>query len=640
MSITRRGFLGLGATSMALLAACGAQDAQSASTDEASSAATSNTDSNAGEVSSNLALDSAAWRYDATNDVYYQLGVAYCEQPADESYEQLAVLVPGAYFSATSNGDDTYTCEVNAAGAVGSYTSATAPIVMPVNTPGYSAMSPMSEYAAQTTYTDAGLVYVHAGCRGRDAGAPAGIVDLKAAVRFLRLVKDQIAGNVERIFTFGMSGGGAQSALMGATGDSELYEPYLQAIGAVSGASDAICGSMDWCPITGLDVGDEAYEWMMGCTRSDLSEEEQGISDALAEAYAAWVNAAGIVDENGAVLELVESGEGIYQAGSYYEAVRAAIEESLNNFLADTTFPYDASSAGGMGGGMGGPMGGGMGGPMDDGTGGGRPDGMAGGPNGMDGKPDGELPDGTKPTDSGESGPDGAPAGNAGGDSTDMANAEQHDNITRTQTSSGISLSGTYETAADYVAALNAQTEWVSYDETTNTATITSVQDFCVALKQASKSLGAFDQLDRGQGENTLFGQDGTASHFDATLAQILEEQGSSYATDYADDLAKADSLGTSVATRVAMYTPLYYLLASEEGYGTSEPAKYWRIRTGINQGDTALTTELNLALALKADARVESVDFATVWGQGHTMAERTGSAEENFVEWVANCLA
>ncbi|MBR3313205.1 MAG: hypothetical protein IKG18_03610 [Atopobiaceae bacterium] len=640
MSITRRGFLGLGATSMAFLAACGAQDAQSASTDEASSAATSNTDSNAGEVSSNLALDSAAWRYDATNDVYYQLGVAYCEQPADESYEQLAVLVPGAYFSATSNGDDTYTCEVNAAGAVGSYTSTTAPIVMPVNTPGYSAMSPMSEYAAQTTYTDAGLVYVHAGCRGRDAGAPAGIVDLKAAVRFLRLVKDQIAGNVERIFTFGMSGGGAQSALMGATGDSELYEPYLQAIGAVSGASDAICGSMDWCPITGLDVGDEAYEWMMGCTRSDLSEEEQGISDALAEAYAAWVNAAGIVDENGAVLELVESGEGIYQAGSYYEEVRAAIEESLNNFLADTTFPYDASSAGGMGGGMGGPMGGGMGGPMGDGTGGGRPDGMAGGPNGMDGKPDGELPDGTKPTDSGEGGPDGAPAGNAGGDSTDMANAEQHDNITRTQTSSGISLSGTYETAADYVAALNAQTEWVSYDETTNTATITSVQDFCVALKQASKSLGAFDQLDRGQGENTLFGQDGTASHFDATLAQILEEQGSSYATDYADDLAKADSLGTSVATRVAMYTPLYYLLASEEGYGTSEPAKYWRIRTGINQGDTALTTELNLALALKADARVESVDFATVWGQGHTMAERAGSAEENFVEWVANCLA
>ncbi len=627
MSITRRGFLGLGATSMALLAACGAQGTQTTATSEADSGATSNTSSRTGEASSNLALDSAAWRYDATNDVYYQLGIAYCAQPADESYEQLAILVPGAYLSATSNGDDTYTCEVNASGTVGSYTAASAPIVMPVNTPGYSAMSPMSEYVAQTTYTSAGLVYVHAGCRGRDAGAPAGIVDLKAAVRYLRLVKDQIAGNVERIFTFGMSGGGAQSALMGATGDSELYEPYLQAIGAVSGVSDAIFGSMDWCPITGLDVADEAYEWMMGCTRSDLTEEEQSISDALAEAYAEWVNAAGIVDENGATLELAESGEGTYQAGSYYERVLDAIEESLNNFLADTTFPYDASSAGGMGG----PMGG---------MGGGRPGGMGGGPNGKGGRPDGELPDGTKPTGIGEGGPDDAPAGNADGDSPDMANAEQHDNITRTKTTGGLNLSDTYETAADYIAALNAESEWVSYDEATNTATITSVQDFCTALKQASKSLGAFDQLDRGQGENTLFGENGTASHFDATLARILDEQGSSYAADYADDLAKTDALGTDVATRVAMYTPLYYLLASEEGYGASEPAKHWRIRTGINQGDTALTTELNLALALKADVRVESVDFATVWGQGHTMAERTGSADENFIEWVANCLA
>ncbi|MEE0026598.1 MAG: tannase, partial [Atopobiaceae bacterium] len=87
------------------------------------------------------------------------------------------------------------------------------------------------------------------------------------------------------------------------------------------------------------------------------------------------------------------------------------------------------------------------------------------------------------------------------------------------------------------------------------------------------------------------------------------------------------------------MYTPLYYLLGSSEGYGTSEPAKHWRIRTGIEQGDTALTTELNLALALQADARVDSVDFATVWGLGHTQAERTGSADDNFIAWVADCL-
>jgi hypothetical protein len=411
---------------------------------------------------------------------------------------------------------------------------------------------------------------------------------------------------------------------MGATGDSDLYEPYLQAIGAVSGTSDAVYGSMDWCPITGLDVADEAYEWMMGCTREGLSDDEQAISDGLATSFAAWVNEAGIVDEDGATLELVESDQGIYQAGSYYERVRAAIEESLNNFLSDTEFPYDASASGGMGGpgGMGGFGGGGNGGP--DG-----------------GMPDGEKPSGGRPEGMGKGRPGDATAdaGDAVADATDMANAEQHDNISRTQTSGGVSVSGTYDTAADYIAALNADTAWVTYDEATNTATITSVADFCVALKQASKSLGAFDQLDRGQGENTLFGENGTASHFDERMASVLEELGSSYAADYADDLSKTDSLGTSVQTRVNMYTPLYYLLGSSEGYGTSEPAKHWRIRTGIEQGDTALTTELNLALALQADARVDSVDFATVWGLGHTQAERTGSADENFIAWVSDCL-
>ena len=637
MYASRRQFLGgAGVAMAALLSACGSQGDASGAESNASASASSQASSVAAS-SFSLTIDSSAWQYNADDDVYYQLNVPYCEKPADDSYETLAILVPGAYFDVKNNGDGTYTCEVKPSGSVGSYTATSAPIVMPVNTPGYSAQAPMSTYSSQTSYTGAGLVYVHAGCRGRDAGAPAGVVDLKAAVRFLRVVADKIAGSTDRIFTFGMSGGGAQSALMGATGNSDLYEPYLNAIGAASDVSDAILGSMDWCPITGLDVADEAYEWMMGSTRSDLSDEEKKISDGLAQAYASWVNSAGIVDANGAVLVLSESSEGVYQAGSYYEQVRSTVEESLNNFLSDTTFPYDASTSAGKGG-------------RGGGFGGGRPEGMGdGGPDGA--MPAGEKPDGMPGGTNGGMGTGGPNGGNSGGAtgsassqeagaSAGMANAEQNDNITRAQTTGGVSVSGTYETAADYIAALNAETAWVTYDAATNTATISSVADFCKALKQASKSLGAFDQLDRGQGENTLFGENGDAWHFDATLAEVLEEAGSSYAADYASDLQKTDALGTSVGTRVAMYTPLYYLLASQEGYGQSEPARHWRIRTGINQGDTALTTEMNLALALKADKRIESVDFATVWGQGHTQAERTGSADENFIAWVGTCLA
>ncbi len=644
MSISRREFVGGTTVALAaLLAACGKQESTASS---ASTSAASATNTASISPTTKLSFNNAAWQYDSENDVYYQLGLTYCEKPADESYEKLAILVPGAYFDATDNGDGTYTCTQSASGAVGAYTAATAPIVMPINTPGYSAQSALSEYSSQTTYTGAGLVYVHAGCRGREHGAPAGVTDLKAAVRFLRTFSDQIAGNVERIFTFGHSGGGAQSALMGATGDAPEYEPYLEAIGAVQGVSDAVYGSMDWCPITNLDTADAAYEWMMGCTRSGLSEDDQAISDGLAKAYASYVNLAQIPGASGAPLSLEASENGVYQAGSYYEQVKATIEESLNNFLADTTFPYDASSASGKGGGM-----------HEGGFGGGAPDGRK-----FDGEaPDGAngRPNGTPPTMS-----DGGPT-SADGDSSSSASSAaatasstssvssstsatateetdyaQIDNISRTQASGGISLSGSYETVADYINALNANGTWVNYDESSNTASITSVEAFCMALKQASKSLGAFDQLDRGQGENTLFGENGEARHFDAMLANILDDLGSSYADEYAADLARTDSLGTDIGIRLSMYTPLYYLLPSQGGFSQSVPAKHWRIRTGINQGDTALTCEMNLALAAQAHPNVESVDFATVWGQGHTQAERTGSASDNFLSWVAASLA
>ena len=555
-------------------------------------------------------VDQTAWQYSADDDVYYQIGISYCETPADPAYETLAIFVPGAYMTATENGDGTYTCEINPDAAVGAYTAETAPIVMPINTPGYSAMAALTSYASFTSYTDEGFVYVHAGCRGRDAGAPAGVTDLKAAVRYLRYTDDVIPGNAERIFTFGMSGGGAQSALMGSTGDSSLYDAYLEEIGAVTGVSDAVLGSMCWCPITNLDTADEAYEWMMGVTRSGLTEEEQQISDQLAEAFAAYINGAGIKDPDGVVLTLSESDEGIYQAGSYYDYMKTVIEESLNHFLSDTEFPYDASSASGGGrGGFGGGMPGGFGGGQRPERGEGAPDFGAGQ------KPDGEMMSGE-------------------------VSFEEIDDITRNETASGVSLSGTYETAQDYIDALNAEREWVHYDAATDTASITSIEDFVLACKSASKNLGAFDQLDGGQGENTLFGYgDGNGAHFDAALADILNALGSDYAADYAEDLAKQDSAGNTVDYRVKMYTPLYYLLESSEGYQESTVAKYWRIRTGIAQGDCALSTEMNLALALENDERVESVDFETIWGAGHTQAERSGNSTDNFIAWVNACL-
>ena len=611
-------------------------DAASANSDSADAdSSVSEGSETAAEVSTSLAqIDMAKWQYNADDDVYYQLGISYCATPADASYETLAVFVPGAYMTGTDNGDGTYTCTLSEDGTVSGYTALTAPIVMPINTPGYSAQRALSEYTSVKSYTDAGFVYVHAGCRGRDSGAPAGVTDLKAAIRYIRWCDELIAGDAESIFTFGMSGGGAQSAVVGSTGDSALYDAYLQEIGAVQGVSDAVLGSMCWCPITNLDSADAAYEWMMGSTRSGLSDEEQAISDALAEAFAKYINEAGIKDENGNVLTLETSEEGIYQAGSYYEYLKSVIEQSLNNFLADTTFPYKASSSGGQGGpgrGTGGTRGG-KGGRAGFG-------GQEGAARGEGAPVEASDQEGTPP-DFGNMGEqettDGAQDSGTGGEQ----NWEETDHISRTGSGSGLSLSGTYETAQDYIAALNADGEWVSYDADTNTAKITSIDAFVKAFKTASKSLGAFDQLDEGQGENELFGYgDGSGAHFDAALAAILETLGNDAAADYANDLNIIDSVGNKAETRLNMYTPLYYLLESSEGYGTSEVAQYWRIRTGITQSDTALSTEVNLALALENYKGVEDVDFETVWGAGHTQAERTGDSTTNFIEWVNACM-
>lgn len=618
-----------------LLAACGQSSADNPETENIVQEETDASES----AGTNLEkVDMTKWMYHADDNVYYQIGISYCETPADASYETLAVFVPGDYFSGTDNGDGTYTCEVNSDTTVNGYTAETAPIVMPIETPGYTAQAALTDYTSVTEYMDAGFLYVHAGCRGRDAGAPAGVADFKAAIRYLRYTNDTIPGDAEKIFVFGMSGGGAQSALVGATGDSELYAPYLEQIGAVQGVSDAVYGSMGWCPITNLDSADEAYEWMMGVTRSGLSDEEQAISDALAASFAEYINQAGIKDEDGNVLTLEESADGIFQAGSYYDYIMGVIEESLNNFLSDTEFPYDSSASNGNDEGPGGM--GGFGGPRekDDFAGPdqnedfgkfGNPDGNEGGDRefrGMDGKD--KI---------------GGPSGNGdfgGQGGAEEGSYEQQDRIARTETSNGITISGTYESASDYINALNADTKWVSYDDATNTATITSIRDFVKAFKNVSKSLGAFDQLDAGQGENVLFGYgDGNGAHFDASLANILNELESSYASDFEEDLQKTDAVGYTATQRLNMYTPLYYLLESQDGYKTSTPAKHWRIRTGIAQSDTSLTTEVNLALALQNYDEVESVDFATVWGQQHIKAERTGSSTENFITWVNDCM-
>ena len=647
------------------------------------------------EPTGELAIDMALWNYDADNDVYWQVGVAYCTAPQLSDYETMGIYVPGAYFTGTENDDGTYTCELNESGEAGDFTASTAPIVIPVNTAGYAAQAAPTSYSydSVSSYLAEGFIYLYPGCRGRDNGAsddgsvtyagaaPWGVTDLKAAIRAYRFNSAVMPGNADAIFTFGHSGGGAQSSLVGATGDSALYTTYLAEIGAAitdsagTDISDAIAGAMCWCPITCLQEADAGYEWQMGQfassgTRADGTFTAQ-LSADLAAAYAERINSMGFVSD-GETLSLEESDDGVYLSGSYADVVVATIEESLNNFLSDTEFPYTPSSTTMADGGFGGGLSGDASGELPSGDASGElPSGDIDSSELPDDVDTSELPD---DADSSELPSGDAPSGDVSTDDTETSGSDDAANvgdeamaIDESELPSGEAPSGdiatdgestdansdtstSYETAADYIAYLNTDEEWITYDESSNTATISDIGAFARVCKAPTKDVGAFDDLSLSQAENKVF-SDGTDEgvHFDAIMAELLSANASTYAElenwdesypdDYAAGLEKTDALGLTVADRCDMYNPLYYVLESSEGYGSSVPAPHWRIRTGITQGDTALTTELNLSLALQNCDGVEDVDFATVWGQGHTTAERTGSSDENFISWVKECL-
>ena len=533
-----------------------------------------------------LAFDNAAWQYNEINDIYWQVGVVYVANPASFDYETLGIYVPGAYLEATANGDGTYTASVKSDAQVGQFTAATAPYILPVNTPGYNASQAPTWLAdGIASYTQAGMIYLQPGIRGRDnttdsqgqevvGGAPWGVTDLKAAIRYVRYNKDVLPGDTDKIVSFGHSGGGAQSAILGASGDSTLYNPYLEALGAAmkdkegNPISDAPYGTMTWSPITSLDYADAAYEWNLGQFADSNTRAEgtftQALSQDLAKEYANYINQLGLKHE-GQALTLTESSEGIYTQGFYATYLEGVVNQSLNNFLDDTSFPYTSDGAG----------------------------------------------------------------------------------------PGGSTESVTYETAQAYIDSLNAETQWVTYDAAANRAKISSLADFAKYVKTASKSVPAFDALDRSLAENAVFGvADANELHFDQLVARLLKNNqakyesltdwNSQYVTDFESDLAKTDSLGKTIAERQDLYNPMFYLTSAYSGFQTSKPAPHWRIRSGLSQGDTALTVETNLALALEnqANGAVKSVDFATVWGQGNTTAERTGHASANFIQWVQEIVA
>ena len=278
-------------------------------------------------------------------------GLEYCRRPVDP-IQKMNIYVPECYYT----GGEEETCHAR-------FDLHSAPIFMPNTVGGYMpgpADKPGLDHQGRVNSIfralEHGYVVASAGIRGRSSGrggkeffrggvvrkdtvdtgknlgkAPALIVDMKAAIRYLRFNKERIPGNTERIITNGTSAGGALSALTGASGNSADYTPYLQEIGAADERDDIYAASC-YCPIHNLENADSAYEWQYnGCLeyyhtrhmiregavsssleKGTMSAEQVRMSEELKTLFPAYVNGLKLVDENGNALTLEEDGSGSF----------------------------------------------------------------------------------------------------------------------------------------------------------------------------------------------------------------------------------------------------------------------------------------------------------------------------------------
>lgn len=169
----------------------------------------------------------------------------------------------------------------------------------------------------------AGYVVVTPGARGRDnvdadgtyyGKAPAAVVDLKAALRYIHANAGVIPGDTDLIITTGTSAGGALSALLGASAGSDLYDDYLADLGAAD-AGDAVYAVAAYCPITDLENADGAYEWLYGAVGS---QEDAELSARLAQLFAEYQASLGLEGADG-FGELTADTLGDYLLQAYLE---------------------------------------------------------------------------------------------------------------------------------------------------------------------------------------------------------------------------------------------------------------------------------------------------------------------------------
>lgn len=214
---------------------------------------------------------------------------------------------------------------------------------------GYVTVIPGTRSRNSASPADEAYAKTHKGVRSGQTvytgRAPKAILDLKAAIRYLRHFDKEMPGDAERIVTDGTSAGGAMSALMGATGNHPAYTELLQEMGAADERDD-VFASVCYCPIIDLDHTDMAYEWLYQQTdcRRALDETHRGYTKELVVLFPAYVNSLHLRMADGVALNADN-----YLDYMKSELIRSAqIAKNAGADIPDSIGFVFSSSAGGM----------------------------------------------------------------------------------------------------------------------------------------------------------------------------------------------------------------------------------------------------------------------------------------------------
>lgn len=265
-------------------------------------------------------------------------------------YQTMLVYVPAEYFNTDSNGMVT---GINETAKVGNYTAKTAPVVYLNECGGWKSSQPK---ACDTTFTDQGMIYVTAGARSRDAmdengnitgKSPTQVVDLKAGIIELRANTDIIPGDMDKIISYGTSGAGQMSSILGASGNMPEYYEYMYESGVLgisknkdgtysSMYKDDIYAAQAYCPIADIENADLAYAWWWadlvdqgGIEGHNISDFERRLQELEADTFIDYINGLELEDSNRTKLTLTGLRE-----GSYYDAILNNISNALNAAVA------------------------------------------------------------------------------------------------------------------------------------------------------------------------------------------------------------------------------------------------------------------------------------------------------------------